>query len=178
MFRSFGVLLALLALTLPATAAEPGKPAPAIHEESSRAMAELGQHLESLHSRWRDHFRGSEAPSERPLISLALRYRDQLGLSAQQIQSLEQLRNGFQPEATRRQGEIQAAQKELENLLASDPVDLGRVEAKIREIERLNADYRIARIRTIEQGKAQLSPDQRSKLQSLLTEPRRPAPRT
>ncbi len=32
------------------------------------------------------------------------------------------------------------------------------MEAKLREIERLRADLRLARIRTIEQGKAQLTP--------------------
>ena len=54
--------------------------------------------------------------------------------------------------------------------------DLAQVEAKLREIERLRLDLRLARIRTIEQGKAQLTPEQRAKLRSLLADP--PYPRT
>jgi len=44
-----------------------------------------------------------------------------------------------------------------------------RVEALI---ERLRADLRISRIRTIEKGKQQLSAEQRRRLEDLLTEPR------
>jgi len=47
-----------------------------------------------------------------------------------------------------------------------------KVEAKIREIEKLRADARIARIRAMERGKEQLTADQRKKLQDLLAEPR------
>jgi Spy/CpxP family protein refolding chaperone len=48
------------------------------------------------------------------------------------------------------------------------------VEAKVREAERLRADMRIARIRTIEQGRTQLTAEQREKLRALLAEPRPP----
>jgi hypothetical protein len=46
-------------------------------------------------------------------------------------------------------------------------VDMAKVEAKVREIERLRGDIRLARIRSIEKGKAQLSAEQRRKLQEL-----------
>ena len=47
---------------------------------------------------------------------------------------------------------------------------MAKVEAKVREIERMRADLRIARIRTIQKGKEQLTADQRKKLQELLAE--------
>ena len=53
------------------------------------------------------------------------------------------------------------------SLRQSDPVDMGKVEAKVREIERLRADSRLAAIRTDEQAKAQLTPEQREKLKGL-----------
>jgi Spy/CpxP family protein refolding chaperone len=46
--------------------------------------------------------------------------------------------------------------------------DLAKIEAKIREIERLRGDLRIERIRAIEKAKALLSADQRKKLNDLL----------
>ena len=84
---------------------------------------------------------------------------------------LERLRGDFQREAVKRDADQRVAEMDLAALLAVDPVDVGEVEAKVREIERLRADQRLARIRTIEQGKAQLSREQRAKLGGLLAEP-------
>ena len=47
---------------------------------------------------------------------------------------------------------------------------MAKVEAKVREIERLRTDLRIARIRTIQKGKEVLTADQRKRLQELLAE--------
>jgi len=165
----------LLAIAVPAWGEEPVT-RPVIHQEAGQALADLSHQLETIHSRWRDHF-ATRDPSERPLISIMLRHRDELGLSAGQIQGLEKLRADFQQEATRYDAALRTAESDLVSLLNTDPADLGRVEAKVREIERLRADLRIARIRTIEQGKAQLSPDQRSKLRTLLAAPRMQRPR-
>jgi Spy/CpxP family protein refolding chaperone len=101
-----------------------------------------------------------------------LRHRGELELSQEQIRTLERLRNDFQREAIRREADLRIAETDLTNLLDAEAVELGQVEAKVREIERLRADLRLARIRTIEEGKAQLSSEQRKKLQALLAEPR------
>jgi Spy/CpxP family protein refolding chaperone len=101
-----------------------------------------------------------------------LRYRNELRLSREQVQTLERLRADFQREATRRDAEIRSAETDLTTLVEADPVDLERVEAKLRAIERLRADLRLARIRTIEEGKAALTQEQRAKFRSLLTEAR------
>lgn len=120
---------------------------------------------------WPEAWPGWEAAGERPLISLMLRFRHDLGLTADQVQTLERLRAEFSREAARRQEEIRAAERDLAALLAADPVDLSAVESKIREIERLRADLRLGRIRTIEQGKTQLTPAQRERLRTLLSPP-------
>jgi Spy/CpxP family protein refolding chaperone len=52
-------------------------------------------------------------------------------------------------------------------LLEAQPVDMTKAEAKVREIERIRGDLRLARIRSIEKGKAQLTAEQRRKLQEL-----------
>lgn len=55
-------------------------------------------------------------------------------------------------------------------LRMGDTVDMGKVEAKVREIEKLRGDGQIARIRANEQAKAQLTAEQRDKLKSLMAE--------
>ena len=172
----FGLFLALLALATPAAALEPTAPIPAAHEELGRSLDGLIGQLHDLGSRWREHF----APSprgERPLITLMLRYKDELGLSADQVQSLERLRADFQREAIRRDADLRIAVVDLAAPLEKDPVDLGPVEAKLREVERLRVDLRLARIRAIEQGKSQLTAEQRAKLRTLLAEPEHGWPR-
>lgn len=174
----FGALLVFLALAMPAAATEPAEPTPAAHEELARAFDELAGQLHGLGSRWRDHFTHREPRAERPLITLMLRHRDELGLSPEQVQGLERLRADFQREAIRRGADLRVAEMELETLLDADSADLGQVEAKLREIERLRADLRLARVRAIEQGKARLTPEQRAKLRTLPNEPRHPRLRT
>jgi hypothetical protein len=164
----------ILGLTIPA-AAEPPALGPVTHEELSRAFDELAGQIRGWGDRWRGHFTGSD-PTERPLISIMLGYRQELGLSAGQVQELERLRADYQREAIKRDADLRVAEMDLAGLLKTDPVDLGRVEAKVREAERLRGDLRIGRIRTIEQGKAQLTPDQRAKLATLLGDPWPPRP--
>jgi Spy/CpxP family protein refolding chaperone len=161
----------LAALMLPAPAAAP---VPAAHEEVGGTLDELLAHLQELRARWREHFGAREPRGERPLITLMLRHREELGLSPEQVRTLERLRADFQREAIRREADLRIVEVELQTLLEADPADMAQVEGKVREIERLRADLRLARIRVIEQGKAELSPEQRQKLRSLLAHPPRP----
>jgi Spy/CpxP family protein refolding chaperone len=109
---------------------------------------------------------------------LILSHRDKLGLSADQVRQLERLRDDFQRESIRKDADQRIAELDLERLLEGPSVDMARVEAKIREIEKLRADLRLARIRAVEKGKEQLTPEQRAKLQDILGEasPARPRP--
>ncbi len=161
----------ILALALPAGAAGPPEVVLVTHEELSRAIDELAGQIHGLGERWRGHSTGSEPPGERPLISIMLRHRQDLGLSPAQALELERLRADFQREAIRRDADQRVAEMDLAALLRNEPVDMVKVEAKVREAERVRADLRLARLRTIEQGKAQLTQDQRAKLASLLAEP-------
>ena len=115
-----------------------------------------------------------------PLIGMMLHHRAELGLSAGQVEGLENLRGDFMREAIRRQADQRIARLDLMALLRRDPtdpakaVDMAKVEGKIREIERMRADLQVARIKAIEAGKALLTPDQRGKLAGLLAQPRWP----
>ncbi len=174
---ALGVLALTLTMVLPPAAAEPPSLAPSMHEELGRAMDELAGHIRGLEERWQAYSMGSEPAGERPLISIMLSHRQELGLSAAQVRELERLRAEFQREAIKRDADQRVAELDLAALLQADPVDLAKVEAKVHEIERLRAEMRLARIRTIEQGKAQLTQDQRGKLAGLLAAPWPPRPK-
>jgi Spy/CpxP family protein refolding chaperone len=157
-----------LLLAASAFAGEPPAIVPVSHEELSRAIDELAGQIQGLGERWRGHFVGNLPPAERPLISIMLSHRQELGLSASQIQELERLRTAFQREAIKRDADQRVAEMDLTSLLHAEPVDMAKVEATVREIERARAELRLGRIRAIEQARAQLTPEQRAKLADLL----------
>ncbi len=173
---SFAALI--LAPALPAAAAEPPEVNPAAQVEMDQSFDNPALEVHGMGQGWRGHFRWGGGSGGRPLISLALRYRQELGLSPAQVETLERLRDDFRREAIRRGAEIRVVSLDLATLTRPDPADMGKpvdmaqVEAKVRELERLRAEQRLARIRTIEAGKAQLTPEQRTKLGTLLAESR------
>jgi Spy/CpxP family protein refolding chaperone len=141
---------------------------PTIHEEMSRRLGELVEQFQGLGSQVREHFGPRDLP--RPLISIMLSHRDELALTPAQVQALERLRADFQKTAIRAEADLRVAEMDLGQLLSAEPADLSAVEAKIREIEKRRADLRLARVRTVESGRAQLSADQREKLRALLAQ--------
>ena len=102
-----------------------------------------------------------------PLISLMLLWKEQLTLTPDQERSLSELRSNYEKEAITRTSEIEVAELELKGLLEQEKVDLTKVEAQTRKIALLRADRRVARIKTIEAGKAVLTPDQQEKFNRL-----------
>jgi Spy/CpxP family protein refolding chaperone len=164
----FVASLAILGTSSAVLAAESPAVTPVVHDELNRALDDLAGQVHGLGDRWRDHFGRGESPAERPLITLMLNWRQELALSPAQVQSLERLRSDFQREATRRDADLRAAETALGTMLQAESVDLAGVETKLREVERQRADLRLARIKTIEQGKTQLTPEQRAKLSTLM----------
>lgn len=166
-----GFLLSLLFMPLPRWAAAIEGVKPVIDQQFAQGLDDLGRELREWFGRWGDYFgSGTVKSEERPLIAFMLRNRERLGLSAAQVKTLEQLRNDFQKESIRKDADLRVAEMDLNGLLGAEKIDMPKVEAKVREIERLRTDLRLARIRTIEKGKDLLTTDQRKKLQELLAE--------
>jgi Heavy-metal resistance len=166
-----GFLLSLVFVSVPrwATAFEGVKPV--IDQQFAQGLDDFARELREWFGRWGDYLgSGTMKSEERPLIAFILRNREKLDLSAAQVKSLEQLRNDFQKESIRKDADLRVAEMDLNALLIAEKVDMAKVEAKVREIERMRADLRIARIRTIQKGKEVLNADQRKKLQELLAE--------
>jgi hypothetical protein len=113
---------------------------------------------------------GDAAGRERPQLTLALQNRAALGLTGAQAKTLETLTERFRGTAEQRVHELEAAEGELAALLAQDNAAGQQVEAKVRAIEKLRADLRLERIRTIAEGRAALSQEQRAKLDQLVAE--------
>ena len=110
------------------------------------------------------HRRGGH---EGPLISQMLMWQDQLGLTADQGRTLRELRANFQKESIRRTAEIDVTELELNGLLEQDKVDVAKVEVLAKKSATLQAELRVGRVKTIEAGKAVLTPEQTEKLDRL-----------
>ena len=171
-YAALALVISLLVLSPPAGALAAEDKKPVLRDDSSQSFEELGKDFRGWLGRWWEYFGGTTAHEQQPVISLLLRNREKLGLSDDQVKKLEQLRSDFEKETIRNEADIRVAELDLNNLLQAQSADLAKVEAKIREVERLRADLRIARIRAIEKGKALLTAEQRKKLQELLADQR------
>lgn len=167
-----GIVMGLLLTGYPALASHPENSRTAIAEDVHEAWERLQQALQQWGERVRERFGTRDSREERPLISEMLNNKEHLGLSAEQIRKLEQLRDHFQRQAIRNDATLRIVELDITALLENEPVDLAKVEAKVREAEKLRADIRLARLRAIEQAKAQLNAEQKKKLQDLLGERR------
>jgi Spy/CpxP family protein refolding chaperone len=103
-----------------------------------------------------------------PLITLMLWHARDLSLTPEQIRGLEALRGDYQRTAERQGAELQRLEVEVQGLLGREQIDLAQVEPRIRRIESLRTELRLGRIRTVEKGKATLTPEQWRKLQPLI----------
>jgi Spy/CpxP family protein refolding chaperone len=103
-----------------------------------------------------------------PLITLVLWHARDLSLIPEQVRGLEALRGDFQRTAERQGAELQRLEVEVQGLLSREQIDLAPVETRIRRIESLRTELRLGRIRTVEKGKATLTPEQWRKLQPLI----------
>ena len=171
-YAALALVISLLVLSPSAGALAADDRKPALRDDSSQSFEELGRDFRTWLGRWWEYIGGTTAHEQQPVISLLLRNREKLGLSDDQVKKLEQLRSDFEKETIRNEADIRVAEIDLNNLLQAQSAELAKIEAKIRDIERLRADLRIARIRTIEKGKALLTAEQRKKLQELLSDQR------
>ena len=171
MTAALGALALVLGLTLPVAAQSPDM-TQAVQAQTGPGgggpgMGGPGMQGERGRGGWQGHSRHGHMRRGRSVIFMALRNQKELGLSAQQVSSLQQLGMDARRASIKGRADAQLAKLDLFGLLRAEPVDMGKVEAKVREIERLKADGAIARIRTNEAAKAQLSADQREKLKTL-----------
>ena len=163
-------LPALLAFSLltggPLFAAEPISPRP-IPQELSEAWERFQHALQDWSGRLWERFGTRGTREDRPVISQLLSNKDTLNLNADQVRKLEQLRDNFQRQAIRNDADLRIVELDIATLLDNEPVEMAKLEQKIRESEKLRADLRFARIRAIEQARGLLTGEQKKKFQEL-----------
>ena len=163
----FCSLALLLIVATPALSAEPERSKPPVPEELSDAWERFQRALHDWGGRLWERVGPRGAREDRPVISQMLNHKEALGLSADQVRRLEQQRDNFQRLTIRNESDLRILELDIAALLDSEPVEMAKLEAKIREEEKLRSDLRIARIRAIEQGKALLNAEQKKKLTEL-----------
>ncbi len=168
-----GALLFGLILNLPAYSAEIERSKPLIPEEFGDAWERLQRALQDWSGQIRERFSARDAREDQPMILLILKYKDYLRLTGEQVKKLEQLRDNYQRQSIRTDADARIIDLDIAALLDKPNVDVPKVEQKIREVEKLRADLRIARVRAVEQAKALLTAEQRKKFYETL-EPRPP----
>jgi hypothetical protein len=177
-FFLIGILACCLGLTGPASAAEQQKSKSAVPDEFTDAWEQFQRTLQDWGGRIRERFGARSAREERPTISQILTYKEFLGLSADQVKKLEQLRDNFQRQSIRNEADVKIVELDIATLLDNPTVEVAKVEAKIREVEKLRVDLRIARVRVIEQAKNVLTPEQRKKFYEHVETPSARPPRS
>jgi hypothetical protein len=162
-----------LILSAPVHSAETERSKPSIPEELGDAWDRLQRALQDWSGQIRERFGARDAREDQPMISLILKYKDYLRLTGEQVKKLEHLRDNYQRQSIRTEADTRIIDVDIAALLDKPNVDVPKVEQKIREVEKLRADLRIARVRAIEQAKALLTAEQRKKFYETL-EPRPP----
>jgi hypothetical protein len=158
-----GALAWALAVTPLVYGAEIARLQSGIPEDLAAAWERLQRALQDWSGQLRERFGSRDAREDRPVITQLLNDREYLRLSQEQVKKLEQLRDNYQRLSIRNDADARLVELDIVALLDAPTVDVSKVEAKIREAEKLRADLRIARVRAIEQAKAVLTPEQRKK---------------
>jgi len=161
-----GILMATVlsgVLALPASGqmmGQAGQGGPMGHMAGSMMGREMGPDM-------REGWGGCSRSHEGPLISIVLEHGQELGLSPEQEKKLRDLRTDFAKESIRRTAEIRVGEIELESLLEQGQWDLAKIEPKVKQIAGLQADIRLARLKTLEAGRMVLTPEQLEKVKQI-----------
>ncbi len=91
-----------------------------------------------------------------------------LGLDEKQMAEIKDIHFKCRKEAIKKKADIEVAEMELSEILGKDPVDLTAAEAKIKQIEALKADMKMQHIKSIEDIKGKLTPEQKKKFHSMM----------
>jgi len=172
-----GALIFVLALGVPVAGVAAERSQTNLPEDLTEAWEKLQRALQDWSGQLLERFGSRESREDRPVISSILNYRDFLRLTPEQVKKLEQLRDNFQRQSIRHDADTRILEVDIAELLDQPNVDLAKVEAKIRAVEKFRGDLRIARIRAIEQAKAVLNAEQRKKFYDSIDQHPAPAPR-
>ena len=93
--------------------------------------------------------------------------KTELALSEGQEKPLKDILYQVAKAQIKQRADVRVAELELQQLLEADPVEMGKVEAKVKEVEGLRTALRLNWIKAHEQAKSLLTPEQRQKLEHI-----------
>jgi Spy/CpxP family protein refolding chaperone len=93
--------------------------------------------------------------------------KTELSLSEGQETQLKDIVYQVAKTSIKQRADVQVAEIELQQLLDADPVNIGKIETKLKDIEGLRTGLRLNLIKAHEQVKGVLTPEQRQKLERL-----------
>ena len=91
-----------------------------------------------------------------------------LGLDEKQNEAVQAIHFRTKKEMVRKRADVQVAEIELKEILSKDPVDLKAAEAAVKKIEGIKSEMRMLHIKTMEEIKANLTPEQKKKFISTM----------
>lgn len=106
-------------------------------------------------------------PARFPGPLLVLRLAEKLGLSADQQAKLKSLNFSSMREQVKQSSQLELIRVDIAEILATDPVDMNKAAAKIKEAAGLQAEMKIKALRTGLEVRSILTADQLKKLETL-----------
>jgi Spy/CpxP family protein refolding chaperone len=103
-----------------------------------------------------------------PLITIALKHKSELSLSADQVANLEKIKEHYQSQVAPLQQELMANEKEIATLTEQSPANLIQIKTKIQDGEKYRSELRYMRIEALENGKSVLTTAQQDQLKTLV----------
>jgi len=91
-----------------------------------------------------------------------------LGLDEKQKEVVQAIHLRTKKEMVRNRADIQVAEIELKEVLSKDPVDLKAAEAAVKKIEGMKSEMKMLHIKSKEEIKANLTPEQKKKFVSTM----------
>jgi Spy/CpxP family protein refolding chaperone len=93
--------------------------------------------------------------------------KTELALSEGQERQLKDILYQATKTGIKQRADVRVAELELHQLLDADAVDMGKIEAKLKDIEGLRTALRLNLIKAQEQAKGVLSPEQRQQFERI-----------
>jgi Spy/CpxP family protein refolding chaperone len=102
-----------------------------------------------------------------PVISIALKHRSELNLTADQVANLEKTKTHYQTQVEPIHRQLRTVESEIANLRQETPANLVQLKLKIQQAEKFRSELRYLRVEALENGKSILSAQQRDQLKNL-----------
>ena len=90
--------------------------------------------------------------------------KDDLGLTDKQVEALKGMKMGAMKSEIKMGSDLKIAELELKSLMEDEKSTLKDIETKLRAVEKLKVDMKIAHIKAFREAKALLTPEQKEKM--------------